>query len=385
MGSALSSEKETLPISERRPVPYYGMTVPPEASKAPQDSQDFYDEFVEEAYGLPHRDGKNVIICRPTRPDEIPKRPETWADDWALKNLMEVYKLVGEDAHPRIVRYVGALEGDSVGLVVEKLWPGPLRYLTLPVMPVPVPKFDAISRNDRLLLSLYYLWALQALSAMTFFHSRSICIRNFSRRHVWIRSDYSLAITGFISAAPLHDQSENEEKQEKNGFPFGYPLIIPEEDFDLELRDDDVHSMPSFKADLFRWATFVWRLMTNDFCAHSRSSFERWEPVTPMTGDPFLNSGRDVLRINIERREKNLFQQLKEERLGTILVNAWSGRYNAAEEVAQAVKAEAQKIGIEVVGDEIAIGEAWENIFEVVQRGKLLHDRELRFRAFDRD
>jgi hypothetical protein len=95
------------------------------------------------------------------------------------------------------------------GIVVEKLEPGP--WDSLPVMTVPLP--TETSRTDRILLSLYYRWALQALSALKFAHSRSVFFRNFCWRLVWLRSDFSLAITGFFCASA----PEIEERERKEG------------------------------------------------------------------------------------------------------------------------------------------------------------------------
>jgi hypothetical protein len=49
------------------------------------------------------------------------------------------------------------------------------------------------------MLALYYRWALQSLSALSYFHSRSVYPTFFSATNVWLRPDYSIAITGFIS------------------------------------------------------------------------------------------------------------------------------------------------------------------------------------------
>jgi hypothetical protein len=57
-----------------------------------------------------------------------------------------------------------------------------------------------MSREDEIMLSLYYRWALQVLSALAFMHSRSIYLKHFCSHLVWLLSDLSLAITGFVSA-----------------------------------------------------------------------------------------------------------------------------------------------------------------------------------------
>lgn len=70
-------------------------------------------------------------------------------------------------------------------------------------------------------------------------------------------------------------------------------------------------------------------------------------------------------------------KELEDTRLGTVLVNALSCRYESADEVIEHVKHAALKIGIIVVNDdEVDIDDKWENVFEV--RGK-----QLCFRAKD--
>jgi hypothetical protein len=103
--------------------------------------------------------------------------------------------------------YLGPLQ-KADGIVVERLEPGP--WQTVPVMMVPLPM--KTSREDRIMLSLHYRWALQVLSAFKFAHSRSVFFRNFCSRLVWLRSDFSLAITGFCCAsAPEIEEEENKE------------------------------------------------------------------------------------------------------------------------------------------------------------------------------
>jgi hypothetical protein len=92
------------------------------------------------------------------------------------------------------------------GVIVERLNPGPY-WGDLPVMTIPIPEMP--SREDKIMLALYYRWALQALSALSFLHSRSVYLTFFSSSNVWLRSDFSLAITGFISV-------QGDERRERN-------------------------------------------------------------------------------------------------------------------------------------------------------------------------
>jgi len=63
--------------------------------------------------------------------------------------------------------------------------------------------------NDILVLALYYRWALQALSAMSFFHDHGIFLRVSTSQMVWLRYDFSLAITGFIKGSASRRGTSN--------------------------------------------------------------------------------------------------------------------------------------------------------------------------------
>ena len=102
------------------------------------------------------------------------------------------------------------------------------------------------------MLSLYYRWALQVLSAFSFLHSRSIYVRSFSSRFVWLRSDFSLAITGFICAtAPAIEQEvktdaaqEARLRKQDRAAVLGMPSSRDEEAFEDE--EDDTNISPWF-------------------------------------------------------------------------------------------------------------------------------------------
>jgi hypothetical protein len=113
MGSFFSSPTPP-PLSEKpatsqpRHFPYYNNPVPAEASTAPEDSQTWYTDFYEKAYVAPHRDGQNLIICRPLwRADGFPlfEGGDGVGDAWPVHHIEKVYKKLGGD-HARVVRYV---------------------------------------------------------------------------------------------------------------------------------------------------------------------------------------------------------------------------------------------------------------------------------------
>ena len=388
-------EQPRLPDVEPEFQPYYGLGVPNEASTTRDDSMRWYTEFWEQAYCIPHRDGTSVIICCPDNGHEPNQREEDPEDGWAIKCLRATYQNLPTD-HARIARYrayftamsrielidpryIGALENGS-GLVVEKLTPGPLDDLTVPAMEVPVP--DMLDQNKKLILSLYFRWAMQALSAMSFVHSQSIYIRNFSSRLVWIRRDYSLAITGFISAVKLVPKSEDQEaEREERGWSRSYRYQQVE-----GLQDDVEHcyhpgerlsyntrqhmaAEPSVEADLFHWATFVWRLMTNQFTIESPVlRGERMEPSAP-ADQAILWDSAEGLQLIKKRHGQKLYQELEEVRLGTVLTKAWHGQYKSAEEAMREVKLIASSLDMVTSDDEVEVEGGWENAFDVITTG----------------
>ena len=254
--------------------------------------------------------------------------------------------------------YGGALDDGS--LLIERLWPGPFN-LTLPVMTVPVSADPG--RNDKTMLSLYYRWALQSLSALGALHSRGIHLRTFSSQMMWLRSDYSLALTGFVGAEIADDETD-----------YGEGGRVREEL--MEYDEEALHGC--VEEDIYYWATFVWRLMTNDYTIDSPSVATCcWEPCCPVEGGckPY-DENRDVFD---ERFMNRMWQELEEARLGKVLVNAWNRRYTTAAEVIEEVKYFASKVGIAVFDDEVDIGGRWDDVFEVVETGARPHARILRF------
>jgi hypothetical protein len=173
-------------------------------------------------------------------------------------------------------RYYSVLDDGS--LLVERLWPGPFD-VKLPVMTVPVPAKP--DRNDKTMLSLYYRWALQGLSALSALHSHGIYLRTLSSQMMWLRSDYSLALTGFVGAEIADDETDYGE----NGGMCEELMMFNEE---------ALHGC--VEEDIFYWATFVWRLMTNDYTDDPPSAAGGtycWEPCCPVEGGckPFYDNG----------------------------------------------------------------------------------------------
>ncbi|KAJ8110047.1 hypothetical protein OPT61_g7000 [Boeremia exigua] len=356
MGSFFSSEAPPPRPAKRYLLSFPEEDFPQEASRAPEDVRDWFYDFFEALSCVPHKDGRSILIVEPPDGFESDSRARP---GWARKRLRGAYELLGE-GHPRIVRYLGPLESE-IGVIVERLNPGPIEWDSFPALTVPLAQ--DLSRNDRLLLSLYYRWALQSLSALKFVHSRSVFIRNFCSQLVWLRSDFSLAITGFLAAsAPQIEEesrqdgiaSERERLQDS-----AQPDLISLEEFDRRVREEGYASSPFSEGEWiidgsladaiyegdneYYWAIFVKSLVNNVFADASLSQDE-------------------------------VPNEIEDARLGAIIANAENGCYDDAGEVMEDVRAAAAKMGIKIVNDdEVEIDSQWEDVFEV-------RERQLRFR-----
>jgi hypothetical protein len=167
---------------------------PPETDEPSALAPDpWYTDFFETVDVATYENEQSLIIYWPRYPGDYPDPREP--EGWGVIKIRRVYERLSKD-HPRIVKCLRSAEEGSVvaerfsrgplesltfpipSVVVERLSPGPLKSLALPTLTVPV--LDSPSLNDNILLSLYYRWALQALSAIGFLHSHSIFIKFFS-------------------------------------------------------------------------------------------------------------------------------------------------------------------------------------------------------------
>lgn len=242
-------------------------------------------------------------------------------------------------------------------MVVEKLHPGPLNSILLPSFKGPLT--TPLARDDKMVLSLYYRWALQTLSAFTFLHSRKIFLQEFSDTLVWLRSDLSIAVTGFISA---NIDGKLEDYGEEGGW-------AGDEFFYYTMGKES-----SVQRDLWYWAMFVWRLMTTG----PKIEGESWDPTCPEDGG--VDASPEMEHALRENSGKGLYQELEDERLGPVFIKAWNSQYANADEARDDVLFYAKKAGIEVTGDEINIGESWEEIFEVAATDREPWRRELKLK-----
>lgn len=283
----------------------------------------------------------------------------------------------------------GEYEEKIGGLLLEKLTPGPMHRMGLPALEVPTAA--NLNSKDVLVLSLYYRWALQALSAMSFFHRRGIFLRVFTSQMVWLRSDLSLAITCFINAVTTDEYPyanstiDYRRNQTSEAYYDELPCeddgMITDEAFRYQANGEEI---PGVKEDLFELATFLWRLMTS-----GEETDSGWsdDPISPRSDDPVADYGQnqDTLKAALCQRAADglEWQQLEEARLGKVIVKAWSGGYESVEDVVKDVTYVATTIGISVIGDEIDIGTPWEDVLGVVDEKTRHSHQRLRFRAID--
>jgi hypothetical protein len=92
-----SSVPDSEPLCQRG----VGVPLPQQASKEPEDLDDWYDNFFEKAFCIPRKDGNNMIIMSLKERDLISRSRA----GWPVKHLRKAYELMNGN-HPRVVRYV---------------------------------------------------------------------------------------------------------------------------------------------------------------------------------------------------------------------------------------------------------------------------------------
>ncbi|PGH08044.1 hypothetical protein GX51_01485 [Blastomyces parvus] len=356
----------------------FGINAPVELGQDPEHRKHWYANFFETAYVAPHRDGKSVVVFIPEHERDLYYEDEAQA----IVRITEVYErlCLNRTGHPRIVNNVPAF-------CLERLTPGPLVKLTLPPLTLPV---VTPSAKDKLILALYYRWALQALSALHYIHTRSVYPTDFGRNSIWVRADMSIAVAGFTSAAIPTPVPEYDEHGETGNYEYVLETSkTPWRSESLELHAPQ-HGYNEYSAayDLFDWATFMWRLMTNDYSTRPLPGPRRYDtsPLFPMDQADWPDFSNDTCPRKYEekRRAEGAWQVLEEQRLGYILVKAWNGQYENAKEALDDVKKAAEKMGLLVIGEDEIEPEndlRWEEVFEVVRTGDGEYDQELRLVA----
>ncbi|KAM5494209.1 hypothetical protein McanMca71_005287 [Microsporum canis] len=171
--------------------------LPDEVSRRPEDLKDWYTDFFEQAFVAPHRDGRSVVVFWPYPNREV--RVDEPDPKDIIANAATIYESLffKHGGHPRMVKYLHRLD-DGIGFCLERLTPGPLDNIRFPPLSLPI---STPSTQNRMLLALYYRWALQSLSALHFMHTKSLYLATVGNTFTWLRSDMSIAITGLTCVA----------------------------------------------------------------------------------------------------------------------------------------------------------------------------------------
>ncbi|KAL1646478.1 hypothetical protein SLS61_007840 [Didymella pomorum] len=310
------------------------------------DLRGWYADFHSRAYCAPHMSGEGVVVFYPTSPYTGADQRER--KDWAVARLCAVYshlrQRIAKEEGAWNARLVRCLEvfGNERGLVLERLEPGPLKRMTLPGLSVPGDK-KMWTAQDKALLALYIRWSLHLLTALRVLHQQDVYAGHFNHHSIFLRGDLSLALTGFLHARI------NCESEEDIDNDYGEASYEDGEEFDYHQDGPGVGQDPCVKEDLFYWATFVWRCVTNCHADGGPELNAPWVPIVHEEGG---------MR----------YDRLEDERLGHILVKVWKCGYETVEQVVRDVKAVAKGLGFEVEDDEVSLGREWGDVFHVFER-----------------
>lgn len=316
-----AAEAQFQASSFSRQPPYNGVAVPREASQDPDDS-DVYAIFDSGSqYGsyvvVPSKDGTSVLVFSSYFMSESHQEKgvtilyrdwEIWPDedyheerlDFANKMYQHLFR--DRQPHPRVVRYMGSTPS---GYRLERLFPGAV-------------DFTRSSSSDAV-LALQQRWAIQVLSALQWLHDRRVTLQDGSLQQeaMWLRPDYSIALAGFVTAGcfDLEIQAHS-----WGSCHFRNPWS-PHGQQNPPLDSWEEIGVP--KGDLSHWASWVYDLMTAN-------------------GDPLEH---DLNQLDFEehrRREEQAmagefenWPRLSKDMLGPVLIKAWRGEYQCANEALQ--------------------------------------------------
>lgn len=341
--AASTTEKQPQSPSEAQlqpKLPYNGHPVPRGTDLSPESR--FIADWLEDFPVVPADDGTSVLVfsdcfLSESSDGEVTydeERREVFEDQRHLRlfDLMKIHQRLqegNEEPSLRIVRFAGATPSCYR---LEKLSPGPLPYYR-----------SRVEQSDTV-LALYQRWALQYLSACRFFHAKGVVMASPPDDVSWLRSDYSLAIANFATAAC-------EDLDIGHGWtvPGGHEDICPYNP-DITYQDDDSYGRP--KLDIFLWAAWIYELMSGDSLnLHFSSNYDDLRAV-----------GK-----KIREGEYDEWPILPEERLGPCLVKAWKGEYESAGDALHDVRSMLKACGRTLsssVDDEID-GFDWPGSFQV--------------------
>lgn len=341
--AASTTEKQPQSPSEAQlqpKLPYNGHPVPRGTDLSPGSR--FIDDWLEDFPVVPADDGTSVLVFSDYFLSEGSDGEVTYDDGvravfedqrhLRLFDLIKIHQRLqegNEESSLRIVRFLGAMPSCYR---LEKLSPEPLPYYR-----------PRVEQSDTV-LALYQRWALQYLSACRFSHAKGIVMASPPDDVSWLRSDYSLAVANFATAA-CEDLNINHGWTE----PGGHEDICPYNP-DITSLDNDRYGRPEL--DIFLWAAWIYELMSGDsLYLHFSSKYDDLRAV----GEKIREGKYDDWPI------------LADERLGSCLVKAWKGQYESAGDALHDVQAKLKACGRTLssdVEDDID-GFDWSGSFQV--------------------
>ncbi|KAL2814772.1 hypothetical protein BJX63DRAFT_431163 [Aspergillus granulosus] len=221
--------------------------------------------------------------------------------------------------------------------------------------------------------------ALQTLSALRFLHAHSICLGDFSYYFIWLRSDFSAAVTGFVGGTLPSDPWLNADHLRALGIEFQ----MAEEEYD-EQTGQLLPASP--RGDICDWANLIWGIVTNAHSIRPPQNPALW-PMTYSEDPREWPKDYEVnLREETERVQQRMFYELEEAHLGLVLVKAFNGTYQDVSEVVSDVRSILGRRGVEILGDDEILppGDAsWADVFITAPSSLSSHPqgRDIRFRA----
>ncbi|KAF3043817.1 hypothetical protein E8E12_010549 [Didymella heteroderae] len=168
-----------------------------------------------------------------------------------------------------------------------------------------------------------------------------------------LRPDSSFAITNFTKVVSKDDYryAESTINYRPNQTSREYYKDVPREDDGMTTNEGlqyehNKREIPGVKGDLSEWATLVWRLMTlGEVTGAGLMTLEARNPMNLL-----WYMGKTRIRSKLWMCQKAIdgleWRQLGEERLGKLLVKAWSSGYECTKEAMKDVQTVAERTGL---------------------------------------
>jgi hypothetical protein len=164
-----------------------------------------------------------------------------WWEDGETKRLLKTcvpYEVLGQN-HPCLLHFLSRDSWTGLPIFTIPSGPGLEKFLgdNSVAMYPPELKQNFLQLGPEF-QPLVLRWALQLLSAPKFIHSHNILYGTLDVQNCWLSSDTSLLLAGFMDA------------EFRDGYGFWGRSSVP---------------TISVKSDIYSWAFFIYRLMTNNY------------------------------------------------------------------------------------------------------------------------